>query len=286
MRWRGCVGGAAFLASMFAASPGRGALDADSLFSHAKEAWRARTEAPFVSYAVRARYGFHNHTYDDWFQLVYRASDGALSVHPILIPGETDRKERGVPVYLFGLKIFDTNPDADPITMREPAIAPAFTFGLVPHAFLPFVPPAPGDPTPEPEQARLREIGRVIASNREYRVIFKGVDRLRYGEAYHLGLEPLRDPEVNRLRDVWIAKDSYLLMRERVAGIFDSRPYDRASWTVEFVPVDGRTYIQQVRTDDDLHFGIERIAHMQLDFVDYRFPADVPAYTFERGFSP
>ena len=47
--------------------------------------------------------------------------------------------------------------------------------------------------------------------------------------------------------------------------------------------VDGRRYIQQVRTDDDLHFGTEHISHMQLDFVDYRFPKDVPTYVFQHA---
>lgn len=274
---------AAAVALLGAGTVAPGTPDPDGLFFQAKEAWRTRAEAPFVTYAVRASYGSHNHSFDDWFQLNYRASDGALSVEPIVIPGETSRKERGVPLYLFGLKVFDTNPDADPITMREPAIEPAFTFGMMPHSFLPYVAAQPGDPTPEPEQSRLREIGRVITVNKEYRVTYVGLEKLRDGEAYHIALEPLRDPQLNRLRDLWLSKDTYLLARERVAGIFDARPYDKATWTVDFVTVDGRRYIQQVRTDDDLHFGTEHISHMQLDFVDYRFPKDVPTYVFQHA---
>ncbi len=102
-----------------------------------------------------------------------------------------------------------------------------------------------------------------------------------YGDALHLALAPLRDPHLNRLRDVWVAKDTYLLLRERVAGIFDVGPYDTVTWNVQYVPVDGRMYIQQLQTEQDMHVGIERIRHMQLDFVDYRFPKDVPDYVFE-----
>jgi len=184
----------------------------------------------------------------------------------------------------FSLKIWDTNPDADPITMREPAIEPAFTFGLLPHSFLPVVPPMPGEPTPEPDIERLHEIGRVVAVNHEYKVKFVGEEHLRYGDSLHLSLEPLRDPQLNRLRDIWIAKDTYVLLRERVAGIFDSKPYDRVSWLVEFVPLNSRMYIQQVHTSDDMHFGIDRVDHLQFDFVDYQFPADIPPYTFEHVF--
>ena len=60
---------------------------ADALFLQAKQAWRGRTEAPFVTYAVRASYLFHNHTIADWFRLTYRASDGALAVRVIDVPG-------------------------------------------------------------------------------------------------------------------------------------------------------------------------------------------------------
>jgi hypothetical protein len=270
---------AAFLAF---AAPTQAADQGDALLARARDAWRTRTEAPFVTYAVRAEYEFHNRTFDDWFQLTYRATDNALVVHPIIIPGEEGRRLRGVPFTIFGVKIFDTNPDADPIALRYPAIGPADTFGLMPHAFLPTVAPSPGDPTPDPDHERLKEIGRVVSVNREYRVTLAGEDKLRYGDAYHLALTPLRDPELNRLRDLWIAKDTYITLRETVAGLFDVKPYDGATWTVDYVPLEGRMYIQQIRTSDDMHFGIERIRHMQLDFVDYHFPSDVPKETFER----
>jgi hypothetical protein len=273
--------GAVAAAALGTVSPAT-ADQGDVMLARARDAWRVRTEAPFVSYAVRAEYGFHNRTVDDWFQLTYRASDNALVVHPIIIPGEDGRRLRGFPVTVFGVKIFDSNPDADPITMRDPAIEPAFTFGLMPRAFLPAVPPAPGDPTPNPDHERLREIGRVVSVNREYQVTLAGEETLRYGEAYHLALTPLRDPQLNRLRDLWIAKDTNILLRETVAGLFDARPYDGVTWTVDYVPLNGRMYIQQIRTTSDMHFGIERIQHMQLDFVDYHFPTDVPKETFER----
>jgi hypothetical protein len=274
--------GLALVASLLLPSaPSRGGIDAESVFLRAKQTWRGRAEARFVSYAVRSSYGFHNHTIENWFQLTYRATDGALAIRPIVLPDEARRKEGGVPLYLFGLKIFDTNPDADAIDVRAPAIEPAFTFGLLPRSFLPTVPAAPDDPTPEPEQERMREIGRVIAVNLEYAVTFVGEEHLRYGDALHLALQPLRDPHLNRLRDIWVAKDSYLLLRERVAGLFEIEPYDRIDWVVRFVPLDGRMYIQQIEAEKDMEFGIERIRHMQLDFVDYHFPSDVPDYVFE-----
>ncbi len=76
------------LAAQLCTPASAAAPDPDALFLQAKQAWRGRTEAPFVTYAVRASYLFHNHLIADWFQLTYRASDGALGVREIDVPGK------------------------------------------------------------------------------------------------------------------------------------------------------------------------------------------------------
>jgi hypothetical protein len=255
--------------------------DGESLFLHAKEAWRSRTEAPFVSYGVRTRYEDGGRIMDTWYQVSYRASDGALAVDRIHLPGDEARL-RGAAFSIFGVTLFDTNPDAQVATaLREPAIEPAFTFGLMPRAYRSPVVPVPGDPTPAPVPGELREIGRVIAINREYRVTLVGLDHLRYGEAYHLALVPVREPRENRLRDIWIATGTFVMLQERVAGILDTKPYDAATWTITYVPLAGRMYLQQIRADDALRFGERHVVNFQLDFVDYRFPSRLPDYAFD-----
>jgi hypothetical protein len=253
----------------------------EALLFRARQAWQTRTEAPYVTYGVRTRYEDGGRITDTWYQVFYRGWDGALALSRIPMPGDENRV-RGTAFSIFGVELFSTNPEADVASaVREPAIEPAFTFGLMPRAYRsPIVVPA-GDPTPPPLPGELREIGRVIAINREYRVTLIGIDDLRYGRAYHLTLTPLRDPNLNRLRDLWIAQDTYQLLQENVAGILDVRPYDAATWTVTWVPLGGRMYIQQIRTDDSMRFGERRVAHFQLDFVDYHFPKALPQYTFD-----
>jgi hypothetical protein len=272
----------AAVAAIGGPKPVRAADNADALFLRAKEAWRDRTEARYVQYGIRLRYEYGGRSTDTWYEATYRGLDGALSLSRIHLPGD-ERRLGGFAIGIFGATIFDTNPGAEVVSrLRDPAIAPAFTFGLMPHAFRPNVEPAAGDPTPEPEQSRLREIGRVIAVNREYRIDLAGVDHLRYGDAFHLVLTPLRDPALNRLRDLWITTDSHVTLQETVAGILDTEPYASATWTITYVPLGGRMYIQQIRTDDALRFGERHVSQVRLDFVDYRFPHDVPAFTFER----
>jgi len=256
--------------------------DAEGLLLHARQAWKNRTEAPFVRYGVRTRYEDGGRIMDTWYDVSYRASDGALAVERIHLPGDETRLG-GAALSIFGVVLFDTNPDAQVTqALREPAIEPAFTFGLMPRAYRSPIIVAPGEPTPAPLPGELREIGRVIAVNREYRVTLVGVDDLRYGAAYHLSLEPLRDPQLNRLRDVWVATRDFTMLQESVAGILDARPYDSARWTITYVPIGGRMYLQQIRTDDALRFGERRVLHFQLDFVDYRFPSAFPDRTFDR----
>jgi hypothetical protein len=74
-------------------------------------------------------------------------------------------------------------------------------------------------------------------------------------------------------------------MQLRVAGILNGKPYDGIDWTVHYVELDGRNYLQQVVADSPLRFGFDTvIPKFEIDFVDYHFPTDVPKYTFDKPF--
>ena len=282
-RWALAAGAVIAVSAVFPALSAT-AQDPDALMSRAREVWANRAEAAYVQYGVRWRFEEGANQLDRWYELTFRASDGALAIERIRLEGD-EARQRGFALTIFGVPLFDTNPDAAALAaMREPAIEPAFTFGLIPRGYRTKLLAPADDATPNPFAEELPEIGRVIATSREYRVTLLGIERLRYGAAYHLSLVPLRDPHFNRLRDLWISTDSYQTLQERVAGILDTKPYDSALWTVRYVPLDGRMYIQQISTDESLRFGERRVSHAQLDFVDYRFPRSVPAHTFERWF--
>jgi hypothetical protein len=108
-----------------------------------------------------------------------------------------------------------------------------------------------------------------------------GEETLRYADTYHLKLTPLHDPQIFRLRDLWVTKTDYATVQMTIDGIFHGRPYDAVRWTVSYVPIDSRWYLQQL-TATNLHFGLDvHIQAMEFDFVDYHFPTDVPQYTFD-----
>lgn len=259
---------------------------AERLFARAKEWWRQRKDAPYFTYATLIRYKHSGHIFDNWWEVAFRTKDGAIRLKHIAIPEDDAKRLRGFPIEIFGFKIGDTNPDADPIRLEEPFIEPTSDFGLLSRYSSRVNPSSEATENPlllpEPSGSPLPEISRQEVTTRDYDVRIVGEEALRYGDSIHLSLTPLRDPRVYRLRDLWIEQTTYATMQLSVDGIFNGRPYDGVRWTVRYVPLGGQWYLQQLR-GDDLRFGLNvMIQAMEIDFVDYRFPSDVPQHTFDK----
>lgn len=292
---------------------------ADAIFSAAKGVWRARHEAPYVAFNLRERYEWRGRTHDNWWRVAYRDTDRALALQRIIVASDERERLKGTPIRLnirfksnnAKADSFDTNPSADAFPILDPQIEPNASFGLLrrerklalvgtatarPDATAPLTavtpmatpvalstPAAPLAPaallaTEQP----LRELARVEAVARDYTIVFAGTERVRGTETYHLALTPLRSPRVYRLRDLWVDTQSNATVQLSVQGLFEGKPYDDARWTVAFVTLGGSPYVQQIRTDDALRFGLDRVVTgMEFDFVAYDFPTAMPAMTFE-----
>lgn len=274
---------------------------AERAFARARDVWRARTDLPYVRYGALVRYEHNGHVFDNWWDVYYRAADGALGLTALHDVEEENHRLRGVPFSIFGVKIFDTNRDAEPIRLDEPRIDPASSFGVLTRFGVSVVPrpsvtPKAGsigegtfpDFTTRPTESpvpELREITRVEATSREYDIRLAGTETVAGASTLHLTLEPLHDPKLNRLRDLWLDPQTYRTVQARVQGILSGKPYDGIPWTVRYVLVDGREYIQQIVADRPLDFGIDtKVPKLEFDFVDYHFPTEVPKFTFDRPF--
>ncbi len=289
---------------------------ADFIFSRAKAAWRIRDVVPFVRYGLLERYTWRNRVHDNWWHAAYRAADRNLVLHRIIVPEEEAQRLRGTTFALhlhthFGsarADTLETNPNADAFPVLDPKVDPDASFGLLPRdpqaeligspSFLDATQaPSQGarpSPTPAPAassvagiatQAPLREIGRVEAVARDYTIAFAGVEAVHDVQAYHLVLTPLRRPDFYRLRDLWVDTSTYATLKLDVAGLFEGKPYADARWTITYVDFDGRPYVQQIKTDDTLHFGMDRyVSGLEFDFVGYDFPASIPPLEFTRAF--
>ena len=306
------LGGAAFALGAFAsacaigphASPARAVEpvptatpvqdpEAERDFIRARDWWRARTDAPYVRYGALVRYLHNGHVFDNWWDIYQRTADGAFALTPLHDAEEENHRLRGVPFSIFGLKVFDTNRDAAPIRLDDPRIDIASSFGIVTRFGKTIVPRVAASPrratpfaTPVPLPTDdLREIGRIESNTRAYDIRIVGTETVAGELALHLALAPIRDPKLNRLRDLWLDPSTYRTVQSRVQGILENKPYDGIPWTVHYVIVDGRQYVQQVVADEPLHFGLDTtLPKFEFDFVDFHFPTEIPKFTFDRPF--
>ncbi len=316
---RGRIGLSVLAAFALASSlglPARAAAPptADTIFARAKRAWLERTPAPFVEYGLLERYTWRTRTHDNWWHAAYRASDHALILHRIIVAEQEQQRLRGT---AFALHLrthwgsaradtLETNPNADAFPVLDPQVDPDASFGLVrhaPHAELvgnaPFAAPtaeptAAATPIPSPSptprvspgaptEAPLRELARVEAVARDYSIVLAGIERIRTTDAYHLVLTPLRKPNLYRLRDLWVDTSDYQTIKLVVNGLFEGKPYDGARWTVTYVDFNGEPYVQQIKTDDTLRFGVDRyVAGLEYDFVQFAFPQTISPLEFTR----
>jgi len=258
---------------------------AEALFARAKAYWQARTDVPYLRYGALVRYEHNRHVFDNWWDAYERTSDKAIGLTPLIDPVENNRRIGGVPFSIFGVKIFDTNPDAEPVRLDEPRIDPTSSFGVA-GSVANVAMPEPAASVPSPAASgELREITSVAVASRAYQIELAGTERLDGVDALHLTLVPLREPAVNRLRDLWLDPTTYRTIQLNVQGILNGKPYDAVEWTVRYTLVEGREYLQQLVADEPLHFGLDTtIPRFEYDFVDYHFPPTVPQFTFDRPF--
>lgn len=264
--------------------------EAERIFAKVREAWRARTDAPYLRYGALERYQHGKFEVDAWWDAYYRTSDGALKLLRLHdVPAE-NRRLKGFAFQIFGATVFDTNAEAEPIRVDEPRIGPDESFGLG-SRFGASLSLGGASPSPSPSATPavapsdvLREITRVEANTRAYQVELAGSDPVLGQPALHLQLTPLRDPKINRLRDVWVDPVTFRTMQVRVQGILNGKPYDGIAWLVRYVVLEGRNYVQQISSEAPLNFGIDTsIPKFEFDFIEYQFPATVPRFTFDTG---
>jgi hypothetical protein len=103
--------------------------------------------------------------------------------------------------------------------------------------------------------AALPHLGRTGAVARTYEITDLG-DVAADGIAlHHLGLRPLRDPHRNRLRELWLDAKTLIPLRAVVAGIGDRPPLDTVSWRVDFVQLEGGTYVARETALAPIDYG-------------------------------
>jgi hypothetical protein len=258
-------------------------LTADDVFFHARQVATTRDVPRFVEYHIDSAYHYGSRAFVDRFDLRYRDRDRKVVGYTIPLSPDEDRKRlAGINILFFAVSI-EVNPDHNPIVIKVPLLSPVSDFGLA-------VPP----PTPAPGQSSppgppLREIGRVITRTHEYDVTYVGKQTLDGRATYHLKLKPAKDVKdawKHRLRDVWVDTTTFDVPQLQTSGILEEKPYDRATWRVNYERTTGNAWVvRRISCDDDLNFGdvLVRtdINGMAFGFHDFDFPVDVPTALFD-----
>lgn len=143
--------------------------------------------------------------------------------------------------------------DASPDYLGVPLLNPAYAFGL---DTAPEPRETPGDITSA--RSSPKSIVTVTAVNRAYNIALAGIENIDGTDAYHLELEPLRDPKVFRLRDLWIDDSTYHVLRLQTQGNFMNAPMTNVPWLVTFQEIGGAEYIDSETAEGPLPFKRDR----------------------------
>jgi hypothetical protein len=121
---------------------------------------------------------------------------------------------------------------------------------------------------PTTKAPALRVIADVVAFEPPpYRIVDLGDTTINDRPVYHLGLDPIRDPAHNLLRQVWIDKTTLLPLRYLVVRTVES-PAQNYTYlvTVDSAEIDGR--LVNVDADGENRMGRGRWRIFQISFPD------------------
>ncbi len=124
---------------------------------------------------------------------------------------------------------------------------------------------------------RLPIIGTTSTGTHDYTP--RLIDMLDGGKTYHLGLTPVRDPTRFRLREMWIAADTFVTSRILIAGNFNADPYTQVPWLIEFNQLGGAAYIAREIAEAPLDFedGVS-LPDVVISFEDLTLLPELPRY--------
>lgn len=235
------------------------ATDAQAVFHRIRDVYRAHAPSPFVSYTLKreqlAADGLPDFDWSYTYRVWYRASD-ASALERRLFNGKLGGLE-------FARVVFNEACDPGPAT-ADPFNLPPIT---------PQASPPPGSPP---------VIAAVVATAKPaYDVTLAQ----REGGRWHLRLRPKRNPDANRLRDVW-ADASTLELEQVVVSdklyTIGGPVYDQLD-TMTMAPLGGHVVITHIHaranyTDDDVSGDGSDIDYT---FSDISFPRSLPDWYFK-----
>ena len=279
-------------------APGDAPFGANVIFERARSAAAQRCTAGLAYHIIvtavvggTVRENRFGATYlGDLDELHVNASSDEEAAHPS-VPHGVD-----VAVTLFGGSVGglsraltkSLNHDEPKELIGVPRLRPNYAFGLrrVDDASPPAASDVAGPSSSSSPSSSYRTIGKIASSFlRDYEAALVGDGDLDGVDTYHLRLTPRRDPQRNRLREIWVETASYLPVRIISSANFQAGPATRVSWQIDYRDVDGCRLIDEERALGPLDYGRDRTYErttLRFEYDAERGSGAVPVFMFEK----
>ena len=96
---------------------------------------------------------------------------------------------------------------------------------------------------------------------------------------YHLELTPRRDPDVFRLRQLWIDQNAYATRQALIQGNFTQGPGPKLPWLIHFMTRDDLMYITDETAVGSVRYLGHAYSNVTVAFGDLQ-PVITPSLTF------
>jgi hypothetical protein len=263
-----------------------GPVTPEKIFSNARLAMYLHAYPRYITYIIDVQSDAHGKHYHEGYRAMLRTHDNELVVKQT--PVYTSNK----PPNPYGWTFFGINKtgkaaDHIPPPFGVPLMSATYDFGLGrPPRALSLSEVAiraleGATPTPAP-----KVLGNIEVSGGDYAVTLIGEETVDGHDTYHLGLTPLRDPQSNRVRDVWVDTTTFDVWQLTAQGLYVTGAASDALWTVTFIQLHGYWFIRTESTTATLDsgggiFGPADVYHG----VNYTFGAyGYPGYISELEF--
>ena len=254
----------------FAFSCGVGSAPANpdpyQIYSRARAVWMAQRYPDYVAYTIAVAVDEGGVRKTAHYRAIYDATHDRIYMNGV---SEEERADPHVPTgtnitlepkrnWMTLFKRHVGHPEDAVDYLGVPMLAPNYSFGIA--AYVPAVATSKADQAALVEQIRrqfndpmspnkarqldavtgLKEIGRVVSTDRDYAIAYDGIDAIDGVPAYHLTLRPLHPSDKLRLRELWIDARTYGTIKLVTEGNFiDSM----VPWATTFVTIGGAQYI-------------------------------------------
>ncbi len=236
-------------------------LTPTQIFIKARQTWKARPLPPYIKYRVAGEFNRKRKHLTADYEVTYRTSDRqALTV--TLPHSRKDNVER---------------------TFGPPRISPDATFGVAPRAA--YASDSMSADPAAPATTSSTVIGRVTAIVKiPYDMTLQPDEKYEDRPVYHLVLKPQNDPDIYRLRELWIDKQTFDVWHIRAIAIAQvgviHQPF---VYNAFFKPVASYWMLDKVLASGRLRvFLFQYGGSGDITFPSIEFPATVPEWAFDR----